>query len=50
VVVLCLILFLNLGLDQGLAGILSLFMLIPYYGVLYLSKDFFSKKFQYNVY
>ncbi len=49
-VLLSLVLFLNLGLDQGLAGIFSLLLLVPYYGLLYLLKDFFSKKFQYNVY
>ena len=49
-VVLSLIIFLNLGLDQGLAGIFSLLLLVPYYGLLYLLKDFFSKKFQYNLY
>ncbi len=50
VVLLSLILFLQLGADQGLAGIFSLLLLIPYYGILYLLKDFFSKKFQYNIY
>jgi len=50
VVLLSLILFLNLGLDQGLAGIFSLLLLVPYYGLLYWLKDFFAKKFQYNVY
>ena len=50
VILLSLILFLQLGLDEGLAGIFSLLMLVPYYGLLYLSKDFFRKKFQYNLY
>ncbi len=50
VVLLSLILFLNFGLDQGLAGILSLLMLVPYYGILYLLRDFFATKFQYNLY
>lgn len=50
VVLFSLILFLNLGIDQGLAGILSLLMLAPYYGLLYLLKDLFAKKFQYKLY
>lgn len=50
VVLLSLILFLQLGLDQGIAGILSILTLVPYYGLLYLLKDFFKKKFQYNLY
>jgi len=50
VILLSLILFLQLGIDEGLAGIFSLLMLVPYYGLLYLSKDFFRKKFQYNLY
>ena len=45
-----LILFLNLGMDQGVAGILSLLLLVPYYGVLYLLRGFFRKKFTYNLY
>ncbi len=50
VILLSLILFLQLGLDQGLAGIFSLLTLVPYYGILFLAKDFFKKKFQYNLY
>jgi len=50
VVLISLILFLQLGLDQGIAGILSILTLVPYYGLLYLLKDFFKKKFQYNLY
>ncbi len=45
-----LIIFLQLGLDQGIAGILSLLLLIPYYGTLYLSRKYFRKKFKYSVY
>ena len=50
VLLLGLILFLQLGLDQGVAGLLSLLLLVPYYGGLYLSKGFFRKKFHYNLY
>lgn len=45
-----LIIFLQLGLDQGIAGILSLLLLVPYYGILYLSRKYLRKKFQYNLY
>ena len=45
-----LIIFLQLGLDQGIAGILSLSLLAPYYGILYLSRKLLRKKFQYNLY
>ncbi len=44
-----LILFLHWGLDQGLAGILAIALLIPYYGILYLMRDFFKKRFRYLV-
>jgi len=46
VLMLSLILFLNAGLDQGVAGILSLAMLIPYYLVIYLLKGYFRKRFK----
>jgi sigma-E factor negative regulatory protein RseC len=44
-----LMLFLHLGLDQGLAGILAIALLIPYYGVLYLLRHYFKKHFRYQV-
>ncbi len=44
-----LLLFLHFGLDQGLAGILSIVLLIPYYSVLYLLRNFFKKRFRYNI-
>jgi len=44
-----LILFINLGLDQGLAGVLSLSLLAPYYGILFLLRGYFSKQFSYNI-
>ncbi len=40
-----LIIFINLGLDQGLAGVLAIALLIPYYGILFLFKDYFRKHF-----
>ena len=50
VLILGLILFLQLGLDQGIAGILSLLLLVPYYGILYLTRKHIRKKFKYSVY
>jgi positive regulator of sigma E activity len=49
VLLLGLIVFLHLGLDQGLAGILAIAMLVPYYGVLYLMRNFFKKRFRYHI-
>jgi len=42
-----LIVFIETGLDQGLAGLLALGMLVPYYGLLYLMRNSLSKRFQY---
>ncbi len=44
-----LMLFLHWGLDQGLAGILAIALLIPYYGLLYLMRGFFKKRFRYHL-
>jgi positive regulator of sigma E activity len=44
-----LMLFLHFGLDQGLAGILAIALLIPYYGLLYLMRGFFKKRFHYHL-
>ncbi len=44
-----LMLFLHLGLDQGLAGILSIALLAPYYGILYLMRGYFKKRFRYHI-
>ncbi len=44
-----LILFLHFGLDQGLAGVLAIALLFPYYGILYLLRDFFKKRFRYHI-
>ncbi len=44
-----LIFFLQLGLDQGLAGLFAIGLLIPYYTALYLLKDFFKKRFRYYI-
>ncbi|HJN05960.1 MAG TPA: SoxR reducing system RseC family protein [Bacteroidales bacterium] len=44
-----LIIFINVGLDQGLAGILALSLLLPYYLTLYLLRNFLSSRFNYNI-
>ncbi|RLD45686.1 MAG: RseC/MucC family positive regulator of sigma(E) [Bacteroidetes bacterium] len=49
VIVATLILLSALNFDQGLAGILSLATLIPYYFVMYLSRDFFKKNFDHSI-
>lgn len=49
VVFLSLIVFIGLGIDQGISGLLSLGMLVPYYLVLYLLRNFFKKKFSYRL-
>lgn len=44
-----LIMFLHFGLNQGLSGILAIVLLIPYYSILYLLRDFFKKRFRYHI-
>jgi len=44
-----LMLFLHFGLDQGLAGILAIALLVPYYSILYFLRDFFKKRFRYHI-
>ena len=44
-----LILFINLGLDQGLAGILALSLLLPYYFTLYFFRNYLGSRFNYNI-
>lgn len=49
VLLVSLIIFLNIGLDQGMAGLLSLFLLIPYYLMLYMFRNYLGSKFSYNI-
>jgi sigma-E factor negative regulatory protein RseC len=49
VLVISLIIFLSLGIDQGISGLLSIGMLLPYYLVLYLLRNFFKTKFSYKL-
>lgn len=48
-IVAALIIFTSMNLDQGLAGVLSLSMLLPYYFVLYLLRNFFKKRFDHSI-
>lgn len=41
-----LILFLQIGMGQGLAGLLAIALLVPYYGILYSLRGYFQKKFR----
>lgn len=44
-----LVIFVSVGLDQGIAGILALSLLLPYYLTLYILKDFLSSRFNYSI-
>ena len=49
VVLVGLIIFTSSGLDEGLSGLFSLGLLVPYYIVLYTLRDFFKKRFSYQI-
>lgn len=49
VLFICLIILLQLGVDQGIAGIISLLILVPYYFTIYFFRDYLGKKFHYNI-
>ena len=49
VVVTGLFIFVGSGIDQGLSAISAIALLIPYYLILYLAKDFIRKRFTYTV-
>jgi len=40
----------NFNLDEGLTGVISLSLLIPYYTALYFSRGLLSKNFHYKIY
>ncbi|MCF6171806.1 MAG: SoxR reducing system RseC family protein [Bacteroidales bacterium] len=48
-ILVALILFTSMELDQGLAGLFSLSLLLPYYFVLYLLRNFFKKRFDHSL-
>ncbi|HEY9115583.1 MAG TPA: SoxR reducing system RseC family protein [Bacteroidales bacterium] len=49
VLVASLVVFISLGIDEGISGLLALGMLVPYYLVLYLLRNYFKKKFSYRL-
>ncbi|MBN2614720.1 MAG: SoxR reducing system RseC family protein [Bacteroidales bacterium] len=49
VVIAGLIIFTVSGMDQGLAGLLSMGLLVPYYLLLYFFRTYIRKKFTFNV-
>lgn len=49
VVFISLIIFVSVGLDEGLAAILSLSTLVPYYFFLYLGRNYLSQRFTYSI-
>lgn len=49
VLVSTLIVLTNLHFDQTVAGVLSLSMLIPYYFIIYLSRNIFKKRFDHSI-
>ena len=44
-----LIIFINIGLDQGLAGILALSLLLPYYLTIYSLRNYLGSRFNYSI-
>lgn len=40
---------LGLGINEGLAALISIVALVPYYIVLYLKRDQLKKRFEYNI-
>lgn len=49
VVLVALIIFTATGIDEGLSAIFSLAILVPYYLILYLTKDRLQKRFTYSM-
>ena len=50
VVLISMIVLQNFNLDEGLTGVISLSLLIPYYTALYFSRGLLSKNFNYKIY
>ncbi len=49
VLLISLIIFINTGMDQGMAGLISILLLIPYYLVIYLIRNYIGSKFSYTI-
>ena len=44
-----LLIFTNLDMDQGMAGVLSLLLLLPYYFTIYSLRKYLGTRFNYNI-
>jgi sigma-E factor negative regulatory protein RseC len=49
VILFSIVFMLSLGLNEGLTAIISLLLLAPYYGILYLYKDKLKKEFTFSI-
>ena len=49
VLIVSLVIFTVAGINEGMAGLLSLLMLIPYYLILYLFKNAITKQFNFEI-
>ena len=49
VVLISLIITINSGLNEGLSGLISILILVPYYLVIYASRNYLSSKFKYSI-
>lgn len=49
ILVLGLIIFIHIGINQGLSGLLSLSLLLPYYLALFIFRNKIGSKFDYNL-
>jgi sigma-E factor negative regulatory protein RseC len=49
VLVTAVVVFINLGIKEGIAGVLSIATLAPYYLVLYLFKNKIQREFNFNI-
>ena len=49
VVLISLITLTSFGVEQGISGIISILLLVPYYLVVYYSKDILKKNFSYKI-
>jgi positive regulator of sigma E activity len=49
VIFLSLLLFINMGMDQGMSGVLSILLLLPYYLIIYLLRNYLGTRFNYSI-
>lgn len=49
ILLLTLILLINLNFDEGIAGIISISVLVPYYLVIYFLRNYLGSKFNYSL-